>query len=303
MTNRTLPYVNAYGTVDISTATNVEEALNMSGLNWDVVPNYIYDANGNMIEGFRANTNSETGDVLGITSKKYHVVQNREAFEFVNNLTTDTNFKFDSAGCFRNGKSIWLMGHLDDVDINGDEVNTNIVFVNSHDGSSGVKVLMTPTRVICSNMLNLATRQAERSWKSRHTVNFNQRYIEAANTFGLATNYINALKEEADILAQETITLNQIHEIFEIMFPVNAETTERKLRTINEFKDNFMHCYNAQDLVRFRNTKWGAVNAMADLIDHKEANRRTENYYSNHWNNLINGESHKDEFYRMIKGV
>ena len=50
--NRTLPYMNAYGTVDISSANDVYEALDMSGLNWEVTQKKLYDEDGNEIPNF-----------------------------------------------------------------------------------------------------------------------------------------------------------------------------------------------------------------------------------------------------------
>ena len=48
--------------------------------------------------------------------------------------------------------------------IAGDEITPYMVFMNSHDGSSGVKVAMTPIRVVCQNTLNLALDSAKRIW-------------------------------------------------------------------------------------------------------------------------------------------
>ena len=46
--------------------------------------------------------------------------------------------------------------------IAGDEIAPYLVIMNSHDGSSGIKVAMTPIRVVCQNTLNLALNSAKR---------------------------------------------------------------------------------------------------------------------------------------------
>ena len=56
---------------------------------------------------------------------------------------------------------------------------------NSHDGSSGVKVAMTPVRVVCQNTLNLALSSAKRIWPPRHTENVLLRVQDARETLQL----------------------------------------------------------------------------------------------------------------------
>ena len=281
MTNRELPYVNALGTVDISKATSVEEALEYARLNWEVVPSKVYDEKGIEIPGFVANQRSDTGDTLGIVSSKYSIIQNREAFDFVNELPLQGDFTFTSAGIFNNGKAAWVMGKLPQESILGDEVDNNLVFVNSHDGSTGVKIMMTPIRVICSNMLNLAMREASRSWNTKHTRYAMNRLEEARYTLGLANKYMEKLKEEAERLSSLKVTEGQIEAIL--------------------FKNNFFSCYNASDISKFKGTAWGAINAMADLIDHNDPGRMTNNYYANHWKKLVNGHNTFDRFYNEIR--
>ena len=196
------------------------------------------------------------------------------------------------------------MGTLPKVNILGDDVSNNVVFVNSHDGSSGVKVMMTPIRLICYNMINLAVKKAERMWCARHTSHIITKLDEARYTLQLANNYIEALTDEADVLANKKITDAQIEAIIDKMFPIDYTTQkQRKINNIILFKNNFFSCYNEDDIKQFRGNAWGAINAMADLIDHQDPKRLTQNYYGNHWNKLVNGHSTLDTFYKEIKSI
>ena len=62
--------------------------------------------------------------------------------------------------------------------------------MNSHDGSSGIKVAMTPIRVVCQNTLNLALDSAKRIWTTKHTENVMFRVHEVEETLGLAEKYM-----------------------------------------------------------------------------------------------------------------
>ena len=181
MLNRTLPHINAFGTADISAASNIQEALSLARLDWDVKSENIFNEDGDVFPGFKANVRETDGKLLGIVTDRYNIVQNYDAFDFVDNLVNE-GFKFDKAGSFRDGKSIWVMGSLPDTKILGDDIANNVVFVNSHDGSSGVKVMMTPVRLICSNMMNLALRKADRIWATKHTRSIFSKMEEAKYT-------------------------------------------------------------------------------------------------------------------------
>lgn len=295
---RELPYVNAFGTADISSANNIDEALEIAGLNWSVKSKDLFDENGNKFPKFTANVRETDNELLGIVTDRYRIVQNSDAFSFVNELVGE-GFKFDKAGQFRDGKSIWLMGSLPETDILGDKISNNIVFVNSHDGSSGVKVMMTPVRIICSNMLNLALRKADRIWATKHTTSIYSKMEEAKHTLGLADKYMTELAVEADRMANTSISDDDIVKIFDIMFPIDYnKDSERKINNISIMRNNFVECYNESDIAKYKGTVYGAVNAMSDLVSHRLPNRESTNYYENSWNRLINGNSTLDRFYK-----
>lgn len=301
MNNRNLPYMNAFGTVDISSATNVNEALQISQLDWKVNSKFIYDENGKPYEKFKANVREDDDKLLGIVTDRYQIVQNWDAFDFVDNLVSE-GFKFDKAGQFRDGRSIWVMGSLPETQILGDDISNNVVFVNSHDGSSGVKVMMTPVRLICSNMINLALRKADRIWATKHTGSIYTKLEEAKHTLGLANKYMTELNEEAERLAQIKITDTEIEAIFDTLFPIDPnKDSERKINNVSIIKDNFVQCYNAADIAQFKGTVYGAVNAMSDLVSHKIPIRDSQNFYENNWNRLINGHPDLDRFYNSVR--
>ena len=81
MMNRTLPYMNAFGTVDISGTKTVDEALERAGLDWNVEAKPIYDENGKPYGKFKANVRDTDGELLGIVGDRYSIVQNRDAFD------------------------------------------------------------------------------------------------------------------------------------------------------------------------------------------------------------------------------
>ena len=109
---------------------------------------------------------STDGSVLGIVSDRYKVVQNEDAFRFTDELLGE-GVTYETAGSLQYGRKVWMLARMPQrYIIAGDEIEPYLVIMNSHDGSSGVKVAMTPIRVVCQNTLNLALNSANRIWGS-----------------------------------------------------------------------------------------------------------------------------------------
>ena len=141
-----------------------------------------------MIPGYRANVRSTDDAVLGVVSDRYRIVQNEEAFQFTDDLLGE-GVTYETAGSLQGGKKVWMLARLPrKYLIAGDQVEPYLVIFNSHDGSSGVKVAMTPIRVVCQNTLNLALNTAKRSWTARHTENVLLRVQDARETLQLDSN-------------------------------------------------------------------------------------------------------------------
>ena len=164
------------------------EALELAGLDWQVESRNIHSGTGAMIPGYRANVRSTDDAVLGVVSDRYRIVQNEEAFQFTDDLLGE-GVTYETAGSLQGGKKVWMLARLPrKYLIAGDQVVPYLVIFNSHDGSSGVKVAMTPIRVVCQNTLNLALNTAKRSWTARHTENVLLRVQDARETLQLDSN-------------------------------------------------------------------------------------------------------------------
>lgn len=286
-------------TRNISNATSAREAIEMAHLNWNVDNFPIFDVNGNEIEGFKANTRDVDNKVLGIVTNKYKIVQNVDAFDFTDSLIGE-GIKYENAGSFRNGKSIWLLAKMPDRLILDDTFEPYICFTNSHDGSGSVRICMTPIRVACNNALNMAFRKASRSWATKHMGNIHAKLDEARHTLLLANNYMDTLAENADRLANSNFSNEDMEKTLELMFPITEDMSDRKKNNIESTKNEIIACMFAPDLIKFMNTKWGFINAVSDFVGHSVPSRVTETYRENNWNKIINGHPILDKAMALI---
>lgn len=272
----------------VEEALTSEEALVAAGLDWTIDSRPVFDEKGNIIAGYKANTRSKDGRVLGIVGSRYSIVQNREAFDFTDALIGE-GVKYETAGSLRDGKTIWLLGKMPERYILGDKVEPYICFTNTHDGTGAVKACMTPVRVVCNNTLNCALNGAKRKWSTPHRGNVQARLEEARQTLELADAYLTKLNEEADRLANEKMSEGEMRKALDGMFLLPEKATDRQKRTADKAKEEIIICTLAPDLIKFANTKWGFINAVADYVGHADPVRKTKNFAENRWEQIIGG--------------
>jgi phage/plasmid-like protein (TIGR03299 family) len=184
---------------------SIDEALEKAGLGWKVThgdvlvvrtPEWTNDfgtehaAELIPAKGFKANLREDTGEVLGIVSNEYEVVENRDAFRFLDALI-GSDLHFETAGSLWGGRRVWCLARLPEYIELGGDCSANIYVANSHDGSMAVTAAVTPIRIVCANTLGAALRQAEygpgaqRTFRFRHTGNLQTKFAEARQVLGM----------------------------------------------------------------------------------------------------------------------
>ena len=129
---------------EVQEAPTSADALIYAGLDWEVVQTDVYTGDGSLIAGYKANLRSTDNAPLGIVSDRYKVVQNEDAFQFTDDLL-GAGVTYETAGALQGGRKVWMLARMPHrYIIAGDEIAPYLVVMNSHDGSSGIKVAMTP---------------------------------------------------------------------------------------------------------------------------------------------------------------
>lgn len=283
----------------VQEAPTSADALRLAGLDWTVQQKNIQVCGGSKIGGYKANVRSSDQKVLGVVTDRYSVVQNHEAFAFTDSLIGG-DVRYETAGSLSGGKKIWLLAKLPETEIVGDKTEPYVCFSNTHDGSGAVRVCMTPIRVVCNNTLNIALNGAKRAWSVRHTGNIQDKLHEAQACLEMANKYMDGLAEYADRLANTTVSDEQIRKLLNELFPIPTDATEREQKGVQRLKDEYMVCYFAPDITKFRNTAWGVVNAMSDMVTHNAPRRQTKNYRENNWGRIMDGHALMDKTVQLL---
>lgn len=286
----------------VEEAPTSADALRLAGLDWTVDKKNIQVCGGAKIQNFKANVRSSDGAVLGVVSDRYKIVQNAEAFAFTDSLI-DGEVHYETAGSLNGGKKIWLLAKLPDTEIVGDKTEPYLCFSNTHDGSGAIRVCMTPIRVVCNNTLNFALGTAKRAWSVRHTGDIQAKLHEARMCLDMANKYMDHLAVYADQMANTTVTDDKIKAILEEMFPIAEDASDREKRNVKAVRDEYMICYFAPDILKFKGTAWGALNAMSDMVSHNAPRRMTSNYQENNWGRIMDGHAMMDKMASLLAGV
>ena len=276
------------------------DALICAGLDWRVEQKDVYTGDGSLIPGYKVNLRSSDNAALGIVSDRYKVVQNEDAFQFTDDLLGE-GVTYETAGALQGGKKVWMLAKMPQrYFIAGDEITPYLVVMNAHDGSSGIKVAMTPIRVVCQNTLNLALNRAKRIWTTKHTENVLSRVHEARETLQLAEAYMGELGRGIDALSQIRLTDKKVMEFMQEFFPVTEDMPEiqrkNNLRLLDDMKRRY---FDAPDLFHVGRNGYRFVNAVSDFATHADPIRKTKNYSENLFLRTVEGNPMIDKAYKM----
>lgn len=263
------------GTV-VEDAPTSEDAIRIAKLNWTVEQFPIY-ANGKEIAGMFANVRSDTNETLGVVRNRYKIVQNNEAFNFVDGIVSNKHIecRYETAGSLFNGKRIFLLVKLPNKNLLGDEVENYLFFTNSHDGSSALTAGISNVRVVCNNTLQMAIKGADRIWRCKHTTNIEGKKQQAKEALGLAVKYMDKMGDVAEEMASKKISKDS----FVLMLSDKLQEMNYNPKAEEQVTERILTIYDQKDdLQNFKGSAWGFYNATADLISNTLPLRRTSLY-------------------------
>jgi len=288
----------------VETALTSGEALKESGLDWNVFQRPIMTDNYVPVAGYKANIRDVDNRILGIVTDRYKIVQNHEAFAFIDSLLGE-GVRFETAGSLNDGRRVWMLAKLpEQYSFDGEDITPYLVFSNSHDGNSSIRVAITPIRVVCQNTLNLALNNAKRIWATIHVGNIQNKLEVAQNTLLLADKYMGKLGEEFSRLSQIRIPDTKVMEYINMLLPMDEEPTEIHRRNIEHIREDLkIRYFDAPDLNHVGKNAYRFMCAVSDYATHAEPLRKTNNYRENVFAKTIDGNPLIDKAYAILQEV
>lgn len=296
---RTKPW-HGLGTMVMEAPTS-KTALELAGLDWQVIQKGLKTADGIPVMGFKANVRDTDEQVLGVVTDRYQIVQNEEAFAFTDALLGE-GVTYETAGSLQNGRRTWILAKLPQrYIISGDEITPYLVFMNSHDGTGAIKAAMTPIRVVCQNTLNLALNTAKRSWSTNHTGDIKGKMEDARYTLLYADKYMAELGKTIDALNQKKLSDRQVQEYIDELFPLVENATEQQKKNLLRLKEDVkMRYYEAPDLAHVGRNAYRFVNAVSDFATHAKPLRERKNYKESLFAKTVDGNPMIDKAFQLV---
>lgn len=272
----------------------IDEALTLSGLDWRVEQRDVYVPTApelgdegvsqgfTQVPGKLANVRSDNQSVLGVVSDGYQVVQNVEAFRFLDDVLGTDELQFETAGSLHGGRQVWVLARRPEhVEVAGDKVGTYVFVASSHDGSMSVTAAVTPVRIVCANTLGWALDSAQQAFRMRHTAGIGNRWEDAREMLRLTVDYEAQFVALGDKLGQERIADSTFEGVLDDLFPEKESLGDRALENRRTAKRQIMTIYRGQGsdgntIGNAPGTKWAAVNAVGEWSDwYRQRNKNT----------------------------
>ena len=288
---RSMPW-HGLGTVLDDYPEDIDDALERAGLTWAVNQGDVFVARpvtqdeGILVpqmearliaaEEFKANIREDTGDVLGIVSKDYKVVPNRDAFAWLDALLGG-DIEIETAGSLQSGRRVWVLAKIPKyTEVGGDEMGEFVYCANSHDGSMAVTAAATQVRVVCANTLGAALRRSEgceRTYKFRHTGDMQEKLGEARRVMQISLDWNAAFADLGNKLATKPMAKDGLGKIVDKLTGAdNPDLGDRAKQNRADIKEVVLNIYDGKGPEgdtsgNSPGTAWAAYNAVAEWAD------------------------------------
>lgn len=257
---------------ELDNPSSAREAIEAAGLNYTVVKKplgEVMDLNKSMDISERwATVRADTGDVLGIVGDSYEPIQNRDAFTFFDELVRSREADYETAGVIGRGERVWILAKLPGyIKVHGNDiVNKYLLLTNSHDGSSRVRVKITPIRAVCNNTLTAALEGAGEVHID-YTLKRAEERKQALSLLELSNSLHEQLDATFNRMALQKISNKQMQEYVKALVPDN-KANEENAKT-ERIRDAVLDLYESgQGADLSRGTLWGAFNCVTEYTDH-----------------------------------
>lgn len=258
---------------DISKAKTWKEAIGLAKLDWTVEKKQVLSPYDNKPLPIFGNFRKDTGALVGRSGAEFTVVQNENAFDWVDVVVqSDPAAKYVSAGALFGGGLIWALvstPHAIRIKGTDDVTETFLLFVNYHEAGRSAIGKLLQDRLICSNGMT-ATVEVERlSFPHRSTVYQNLDRGKAALV--AMSHQVADLNTAMNTLAKVKLDVSTVGEILRRVYPNiddSAQAQNRAREVLEIFEDNDGNAFPSE-----AGSAYALLNGFTNWIDHRSGTR------------------------------
>lgn len=273
--------------VVVEEAPSIEEAYELSGLNWQVelLPSYCKIGDKDVATGEYAIVRDKDNSIFGTVGERYVPFQNLEAFNWCKPLVESEYWNIETAGSLKGGRVCWAMLKQGESSVvSNDLLKQYLLLTWSHDGSKSVQVAPTTIRVVCANTLQMALDGNKEISKVRHTASMIPRLEEVRKLYDISCEAFKAQQEAFNIMLDKQIETPEeyIDRLMAEVFGIhNIESMkDGRGKTIAEGTRNTLLDYavNGSGIKEqgIGNTLYGAFNGVSEAMEHVLGGKRVK---------------------------
>ena len=269
----------------------VAEAYEASGLDWQVMqyPLQAITPNGAVDLPQYALMRDKDNQFFGTCSDAYQVFQNKEAFDWCSPLLDSGEWKMETAGALKNGKTCWVLLNQGTVSIlKNDKLKQYLLMTWSHDGKTAIRLGCTSVRVVCNNTLTQALNtDSETLLKIAHNTAMPLRLDEAYKLYSTTAGMFNKQTElfgmlaDHDAVSKEVkqdlidVAVQEAHRVLddddlEDMSERRKRSMQRTAQEIDWFINNSL----GQKELKIQSNLWGIYNGIEAWVEKARFGKR-----------------------------
>lgn len=221
-------------------------------------------------------TNPVTGksEPLGVVGSQWTALQNEETVDLLDALVDQGGAFIDTIGALKGGRQTFVSMRLPEAmeielpDGRKDRTEFHIAALNSHDGSTAFRFIVSPIRIVCANTQAIALNTAVSKWSARHTPGIRSSVDEARRALGLTFKYQAAFEEEMKVLVATQVEEDTARALLASVFEVDKTDNERGKLLRTAHVDGVLSTLALETNDGARGTAYGLLNAATEYVDH-----------------------------------
>jgi phage/plasmid-like protein (TIGR03299 family) len=220
----------------------------------------------------------------GTVGRRYHIVQNTEAFDFFEAALGKDAACIEAAGRLGSyGARTFMVAAMPEMleIVPGDPVERFIMLTTTHDGSGNIEALFINWRCLSNSGLQHTTQSTGRV-RIRHTRNATSRVREAHKILAKNQQYWDRAVRIYRYMAKRDVSVQRAKEFCEALFPDKVEYDDQGAET--DRKVSPQSARNRERLIALfegglpgsdvaGRTDWALYNCVAYFVEHERTNR------------------------------
>lgn len=215
-----------------------------------------------------ATVRTDNNQPLGIVGSRYEVIQNSEAFDFIDSIIGEGVADYETVGALGEGETVFITCKLKkEMIINKDLIDQYLLITMSHDGSSSITVMFTPIRVVCNNTLSAALKGTKNKVTIRHTKSAKDKLELSKQLLGIVDQQGLTYEETFKRIHKQLIFDEEAQNIIAFSLGIDIKCAEDiSTRSQNMFNSAWEYYHTGIGQKEIIGTGWGVYNAVTGYL-------------------------------------